>query len=155
MSSLQAAFGSRLGRFSAIGPWQVVNLTRKEAQRQTANRTVLLGNAARLLHPVAGQGYNLAVRDAKVLTELLAKQRLVTKNSDPGSATMLDAFVAARAADQQQTVRLTDWLARGFRGHAALPAHLRALSLVGLDQISPLRQRFARMSMGFSQHGLG
>jgi len=160
LQHLQSQFGYRLGRFRRLGPRTVVPLVRIEAQRQIGSRLVLLGNAARLLHPVAGQGYNLAMRDAAALLRFLSGEHnfhnelLVPAQSqrvaDPGDGTLLQAFAASRIADQQRVVRLTDTLARGFRGRAAAPSHLRALGLMGLDTVAPLRQQFAQHSMGLT-----
>jgi len=146
LARLQQRFGYRLGRFEAVGPRLVLPLVRIEATAQTASRTVLLGNAMRLLHPVGGQGYNLAMRDVEVLLQLLERER----GADPGDAGVLTEFAAARAPDQQRVVRFTDTLARSFRGQAALPGHVRSAALLGLDTLTPLRRRFARQSMGLS-----
>ena len=142
LAHLQRRFGYRLGRFPALGPRTFVPLARVEARRQVAPRAVLLGNAARLLHPIAGQGYNLALRDAARLVETLVPA------GDPGEAARLAAFAAARRRDQRRVVLLTDTLARTFRGENAALSQLRALALVGLDTVSPLRRRFARLAMG-------
>ncbi len=144
LARLQSRFGFRLGRFAAVGPRLVLPLVRIEATAQTASRTLLLGNAVRLLHPVGGQGYNLAMRDVESLLQLLAQQG----DGDPGDPDLLSAFVAARRADQQHVVRFTDTLARGFRGKASLPGHVRSAALLGLDMVSPLRRRFAARTMG-------
>lgn len=144
LQRLQQRFGYRLGRFAAMGPRFATPLVRIEARQQIAQRTVLLGNAMRLLHPVGGQGYNLAMRDVAQLQELL----VCDGNTDPGNASLLNRFVQLRQADQEVVVRFTDVLARGFRGKASLPAHARALGLVSLDTVAPLRQRFARRTMG-------
>ena len=146
MQRMQKRFGYRLGRFESIGPRFVTPLVRIEATEQTGARTVLLGNAARLLHPVGGQGYNLAMRDGAELQRLLQQQQ----DSDPGHPDLLAQFVKNRQDDQAQVVQFTDLLARGFRGKAAVPAHLRAMGLIALDTFSPLRQRFARRTMGLA-----
>lgn len=143
---LQQRFGYRLGRFKAVGPRFATPLMRIEATRQTDKRTVLLGSAMRLLHPVGGQGYNLAMRDVAQLCEQLRE----CDGADPGSAALLDIFVENRVRDQKQVVQFTDLLARGFRGKASLPAHVRALGLISLDTFSPLRDRFARRTMGLA-----
>ena len=108
---------------------------------------MLLGNAVRLLHPIGGQGYNLAVRDMEQLQRLLAEHRRSNQPTDPGAASLLKRFVDMRMADQRRTVQFTDVLARGFRGKSAIPAQLRSLGMLGLDTVSPLRTRFARMTM--------
>lgn len=151
LARLQRRFGYRLGRFTAVGPRLVVPLVRIEADAQSAQRTVLLGNAARLLHPVGGQGYNLAMRDVDELTVRLGRQYTSSVSDDPGEPQLLADFVAARGSDQRQIVRFTDTLARSFRGHSALPGHIRSAALLGLDTVSPLRSHFARRTMGLSR----
>lgn len=146
LQRLQRRFGYRLGRFKAVGPRMVTPLVRIEACEQIAERTVLLGNAMRLLHPVGGQGYNLAMRDVAELVGLLQQNM----DTDPGNASLLSQFVENRRKDQNQVVTFTDVLARGFRGEASLPAHVRAFGLISLDAVSPLRQAFARRTMGLS-----
>lgn len=141
---LQTRFGFRLGRLQAVGPRFIVPLVRIESDKQIAGRTALLGNAMRLLHPVGGQGYNLAMRDAAQLVEMLGQ----VGSKDPGEAELLSQWVALRVADQESTVRFTDALARGFRGKAAIPGHIRSAALLGLDLLDPLRQRFAYKTMG-------
>ena len=146
LARLQNRFGYRLGKFKRVGPRHIMPLLRIESKAQTSQRTVLMGNAVRLLHPVGGQGYNLAMRDLDELARLLDK----TVVNDPGSETLLSSFASARVADQKSIVRLTDLLARGFRGHASLPAHVRSSALLGLDMIGPLRKQFAAKTMGLT-----
>lgn len=143
LASLQAAFGHRLGKFTSVGKRVCVPLVRIEAKQAVGQRLLLMGNALRLLHPVAGQGYNLAIRDAHALL-----QHLSDLSIDPGSRTLLHTFADSRKKDHAQVVRMTDLLARTFRGSASLPAHVRALGLLGLDRIAPLRDRFTQRSMG-------
>ena len=150
-SHLQSRFGHRLGVIKRVGPRFFTPLVRIEATRQIAERALLLGNAARLLHPIAGQGYNLAIRDIEGLLSLLGSASTSASTSDLqdlGSNSLLQDFVRQRQGDQQAVVRLTDLLARGFRGSASLPSHARSLGLMGLDAFAPLRQGFARRSMG-------
>lgn len=146
LARLQARFGYRLGKFKQVGPRFVMPLMRIESDAQTSRRTVLMGNAVRLLHPVGGQGYNLSMRDVDVLVKLLDKDVV----SDPGADNLLSEFALDRRADQKSIVRFTDLLARGFRGHASIPGHLRSSALLGLDMIAPLRKQFASKTMGVS-----
>lgn len=143
LEALQSAFGYRLGKFVCVGKRVFVPLVRIEAARQNAHRLLLMGNAMRLLHPVAGQGYNLAMRDVSELVVALDNTTI-----DPGDTALLQAYAHSRIADQQRVVRMTDLLARAFRGHASMPAHIRALGLLGLDRLPALRDRFARQGMG-------
>ena len=145
LARLQSRFGYRLGRFVAVGPRFLTPLVRIEANEQIAHRTVLLGNAMRLLHPVGGQGYNLAMRDVAELVRLLGEQG---ESPDPGNSELLARFVEHRAADQKRVVQFTDALARGFRGKSPIFAHVRSLGLMGLDTLSPLRREFAKRTMG-------
>ena len=145
---LQSRFGHRLGPIKRVGPRYFTPLVRIEATRQMAERTLLLGNAARLLHPIAGQGYNLAIRDIEGLLSLLGTRSGCELTKDPGSKVLLNSFVSQRQHDQRTVVRMTDLLARSFRGSASLPSHARSLGLIGLDAFAPLRQEFARRSMG-------
>lgn len=151
---LQSRFGYRLGIIKEVGPRFFTPLLRIEARSQIATRSLLLGNAARLLHPVAGQGYNLAIRDIESLLSLFDEESTHEAalsgdvDFDPGSSALLTTFVSRRKKDQQAVVSLTDALARSFRGSAALPSHVRSLGLMGLDAFTPLRRGFARRSMG-------
>ena len=142
LAHLQARFGRRAGRFARAGARAFVPLARVEARATRASRALLVGNAARLLHPVAGQGYNLALRDVAALVDALEGA------ADPGDAALLARYERARRTDRRRTVALTDALARAFRGRAALPGRLRAAGLVGLDLAGPVRRAFARASAG-------
>jgi len=143
LNELQEAFGFRLGRFLSVGQRFLTPLVRIEAAQQVGPRLLLMGNAMRLLHPVAGQGYNLAMRDAVCLLDILNDTQ-----SDPGEVSTLNAFAQSRMDDHKAVVRMTDALARTFRGTAAPIAHMRALGLLGLDRIPALKDRFAQHSMG-------
>lgn len=143
IDALQSAFGYRLGKFVGLGKRVYVPLVRIEAAQQHAHRLLLMGNAMRLLHPVAGQGYNLAMRDVSELISVLDDTTI-----DPGDTTLLQAYAKSRIADHKRVVRMTDFLARAFRGQASMPAHVRALGLLGLDRLPVLRNRFVKQSMG-------
>jgi len=149
IEKLQTQFGYRLGRIVSVGARITCPLIRREAVKQVGERTVLLGNAVRLLHPVAGQGFNLALRDTAVLLDCMG-QKTESRFVDPGSHDVLKSFVDARARDQNQVVTLTDTLARTFRGNAKFPGHVRALALAGMDGIGPLRDQFAQRTMGYT-----
>jgi 2-octaprenyl-6-methoxyphenol hydroxylase len=141
---LQQEFGHRLGAFTQIGERVVFPLTRIEAQQPLHGRLLLLGNALRLVHPVAGQGYNLAMRDIASLSSLLNG----AGKSDPGNAQLLQDYVASRESDHQRVTRLTDTLARSFRGYASLPGHLRGAGLLGLAAVPLLSREFTRQGLG-------
>lgn len=137
---LAARMPSRAGRVVAVGPRMHIPLERIEASQQHAPRVALVGNALRLLHPVAGQGYNLAIRDMATLVDTLDGA------ADPGDATLLSDWVSQRRHDQRSTVALTDALARVFRGQSRSLGHARALGLIALDLVAPARRQFARVT---------
>lgn len=143
LEELQNAFGYRLGKFSSVGKRVYVPLVRIEARQHVAHRLLLMGNALRLLHPIAGQGYNLAMRDVSAMLAMFNNTDI-----DPGNSLLLESFATSRSKDHSQVVQMTDLLARTFRGSASIPAHLRALGLLGLDRVPPLRNSFTQFSMG-------
>lgn len=136
LARLGAAFGSRLGRFTHTTARLAYPLG-LNAQAGGTARTVAIGNAAQTLHPVAGQGLNLGLRDAAVLARVLAQ------DSSPAG---LERYAQLRQADRGLTVRVTDTMARIFTGSA--PAQgLLGLSLGLLDVFSPARRSMAELMM--------
>ena len=119
-----------------------------------------MGNAARTLHPVAGQGFNLAVRDMGSLIATLRHRSPTSHEThgsqetqashDPGDASVLNAYADNRKKDQQHTIALTDALARIFRGANPAFSHLRSAGLLSLDRLPGARQTFGRAAMGVS-----
>ena len=136
LTQLGEAFGSRLGRFTQCSARMSYKLGLNAEPRATA-RTVAIGNAAQTLHPVAGQGLNLGLRDAAVLGRLLAHE--VTP-------AQLAKFAGARAIDRQLTIGLTDAMARAFAQAGPLQA-LLGLSLGALDAVAPARSLLADLMM--------
>lgn len=143
---LQENFGFRLGRLLEVGDCKLMPLHLVEAEAPFAGRVLLLGNALRSLHPVAGQGFNLALRDIGALIEELTKNSGQRDAGDPG---LLQRYADSRKSDQADTVRMTDGFARLFRGNSAF-SHLRAAGLLSLNHIPPLQKLFARKAMGLS-----
>ncbi|MGN6390375.1 MAG: UbiH/UbiF/VisC/COQ6 family ubiquinone biosynthesis hydroxylase [Burkholderiaceae bacterium] len=139
LAALQRAFGDRLGRFLRTGPRRAYPLGLTTQAAATA-RTVAIGNAAQTLHPVAGQGLNLGLRDAAVLARTLSRE---------ASPAALRQFLAARRPDRNLTVRLTDALARVFvRGPGnAWPQPLLGTALALTDLIPPAKQALAEQMM--------
>lgn len=146
IARLQARFGWRLGRLSAPSPRQAYPLKLKLVRETIHERLVLIGNAAHTLHPVAGQGFNLGLRDVAALAEALAEA--ARRGSDPGAPNTLAEYARWRGRDQADTARLTDTLARLF----VVPWHpvrlARNLGLLGLDLLPAARHRLARRFMG-------
>ena len=136
LARLGAAFGSRLGRFSHTTARLAYPLG-LNAQAGGTARTVAIGNAAQTLHPVAGQGLNLGLRDAAVLARVLAQ------DSSPAG---LERYAQLRQADRGLTVRVTDTMARIFTGSAPTQG-LLGLSLGLLDAFPPARKGLAELMM--------
>lgn len=142
MGQLQQRFGFRLGHIMRCGKRHVYPLAYIAAEQLTKGRVAIIGNAAHALHPVSGQGYNLALRDVAAMAELIAR------HDDPGHALLLAEYHAARYQDMQRTYRFTDTLVQLFSNRLTPLAHARAAGLVLLDMVPPLRHLLARQSMG-------
>lgn len=136
LARLGQAFGTRLGRFTATGARTAYRLGLNAGTGGSA-RTVAIGNAAQTLHPVAGQGLNLGLRDAAVLARLLAQE---------ATPAALARFGAARSLDRTLVVGLTDAMARAFAGVGPTQA-LLGLSLGLLDTVAPARALLADLMM--------
>jgi 2-octaprenyl-6-methoxyphenol hydroxylase len=139
LSELERAFGTRLGHFTSITQRNAYPLG-LNAHASATSRTVAIGNAAQTLHPVAGQGLNLGLRDATVLASLLAK------NATPAA---LQQFVEIRTTDRNLTIRLTDTMARVFASapDGALSQTLLGLSLGMVDAFKPAKRLLAEQMM--------
>jgi 2-octaprenyl-6-methoxyphenol hydroxylase len=139
--ALNRAFGERLGSLSCIAPRHVAPLFMSLRRSQVEGRTVAIGNAAQTLHPVAGQGLNLGLRDAAALAQALAPWLRDTAR-DPAEA--LRGYARARRSDRWITAALTDLLPRVFATGLAPVEHACGLALLALDLSSPLRAPLAR-----------
>ena len=145
---LQECFGNRLGRLQAASPRSTFALSLVRSESVTARRCVLIGNAANQLHPVAGQGLNLGLRDAAVLAEMVA--RAVRRGLDPGDPGLLAEYSRRRRRDQDSVVRFTDALARGFTAGPPALGVLRGAGLLALDLVPAAGRAFARRAMGLA-----
>ncbi len=144
LAGLQRAFGLRLGRFTRVGRRQAYPLALTTAESLVAPRAAVIGNAAQSLHPVAGQGFNLALRDVAVLAELLAE------GGDPGATGLLARYAEWRAPDREAVVRFTDMLVRGFGLPLGPLGRARGQGLVLFDLLRPVKREFARRTMGLA-----
>ncbi len=142
IKALQSDFGRRLGRIVRVGARRVFPLRLAQASRMVAGRVVALGNAVHTLHPVAGQNFNLTLRDVAALAEGVFAAR------DAGAPGMLAAWQTARRADVRRVVRFTDFLARAFTRRWCALAPLRGAALLGFDLCPPLRRAVVRRSLG-------
>ncbi len=146
LAALQNLAGDRHGRLSEPGPRQAQPLLRRQTRSQEA-RVLLIGNAAQTVHPVAGQGLNLGLRDALVLALQAAGQA----HTDLGGAEFINRYERTRSFDRHVTVGLTDLLARVTRIGAGpgmtLPGLTRGLALTALQACPPARRFLARRLM--------
>lgn len=139
----QERFGWRLGRLSRPGKRHPYAIQRVAARELVAQRAVLVGNAAQTVHPIGAQGFNLGLRDALTLAELL------TNAEDPGAEELLATYAARRAADREGTMTMS----HGLVQLACLPQPLlgpfRSLAMLAFDRVPPLQRLLARRGMGF------
>lgn len=139
----QRRFGWRLGRLGRPGKRHPYAIKRVAARQLIAPRAVLVGNAAQTVHPIGAQGFNLGLRDALTLAELVAEA------ADPGSRALLERYAARRAPDRTGTMAMSHNLVR----FACMPqpwlAPFRSLALLAYDRVPPLQQILARRGMGF------
>ena len=140
LAALQRTFGERLGRFTRISPRHAFPLG-LNARPGQGRRVVAIGNAAQTLHPVAGQGLNLGLRDAARLAQTLTPW-LAHPQGNPGAA--LTEFAQARHIDRFITAGLTDLMPRAFATGLASVEHACGLALLGMDLASPLRAPLAQ-----------
>jgi 2-octaprenyl-6-methoxyphenol hydroxylase len=145
LRELQERFGWRAGRFVRAGVRASYPLKLTRAATTVADRTVLIGNAAQALHPVAGQGFNLGLRDAAMLAEVVAAAK-----SDVGSPELLRRFAAWRQGDRSGVVRFTDGLVKMFADTRPAVGVLRNLGLLLFDLSPPAKSALARVSAGFA-----
>jgi 2-octaprenyl-6-methoxyphenol hydroxylase len=141
---LQRRFGWRAGRLLRVGHRGAYPLKLTRAAAPVATRTVLIGNAAQALHPVAGQGFNLGLRDAAMLAEVIANAQ-----GDPGAPELLRRFADWRSRDRGGVVRFTDGLVRLFGNQRPGVGLLRNLGLLMFDLSPPAKSALARVSAGF------
>ncbi|QKT03122.1 2-octaprenyl-6-methoxyphenyl hydroxylase [Ectothiorhodospiraceae bacterium 2226] len=147
-AALQARFGERLGRFERVGARAHYPLQRVVAGEPGRGRVVIIGNAAHSLHPVAGQGLNLGLRDAAVLAELVVDAQRAGR--DVGGEALLEEFARWRRLDQWAVSGFTDALVRVFSTPFPPLAHARGLGLLALDLLPPLKRTLSRQAMGLS-----
>lgn len=151
LDELQAAFGFRLGGFSRIGKRAAYPLTLSKALRLTAERSVLVGNAAHGLHPVAAQGFNLGLRDVAALSDCIADAlQEMPGQADIGSAALLSRYAEWRRGDQKKLVGFTDGIVRLFGSGRPASRLARNLGMLAFDLVPGVRGEFARHTMGLA-----
>jgi 2-octaprenyl-6-methoxyphenol hydroxylase len=148
--SLQAAFGWRLGRFVKVGARHAYPLALTRADEHVASRLAVVGNAAQGLHPIAGQGFNLGLRDAACLAEVLVDARRETGENafDPGAVEVLDRYRAWRGEDRGRIVAFTDGLVRAFSNPFGPVKTLRDLGMLAFDLSPAAKRALSQLSLG-------
>ncbi|WP_127021207.1 2-octaprenyl-6-methoxyphenyl hydroxylase [Rheinheimera mangrovi] len=145
LAALQQSAGHRAGVFKTVGQRVVYPLSLKRATEASRHRTVLLGNSLHNLHPIAGQGFNLAIRDIFSLSLLLQKHQ-----TDVGCYSLTKAYQQARLPDMQQVIMYTDSLVRLFSNSSRLMALGRNTGLFALNLCPDLKQAVANQAMGLN-----
>ncbi len=148
---LKQRFGERAGHFINVSQRHVYPLSLMRAQEHVRQRLAIIGNAAHTLHPVAGQGFNLGLRDVAVLSQVImdAVRSKDSENNDIGDLAVLQTYADWRRRDHIQTAMATDSLVRIFSNSFLPLTALRNLGLLVVDLVPPLKKVFARHAMGF------
>ncbi|MBB3227656.1 2-octaprenyl-6-methoxyphenol hydroxylase [Luteibacter sp. Sphag1AF] len=141
----QERFGWRLGRLSRPGKRHPYQIRRVAADALVARRAVVVGNAAQTVHPIGAQGFNLGLRDALTLSEM------VTAATDPGADALLADYAARRQSDREGTMAMSHGLVRLACLEQPFLGPLRSLAMLAFDRVSPLRHAMARRGMGFRE----
>lgn len=144
LARLQQAFGYRAGVLQSVGSRVSYPLTLKFSKQASKHRLLLCGNSLHNLHPIAGQGFNLALRD------IAAIRALVANAADPGGYAVTSAYQQLRQPDMNNVITLTDALVRLFSNSSRLMAFGRSVGLTALMQIDALKQQFASQTMGLT-----
>ena len=147
-AELLNAFGWRAGRWTRIGRRNSYPLTLTRAEETVSGRVVLIGNAAQALHPVAGQGFNLGLRDAATLAEMLASGSIA--DFAPTTAELLEKFAAWRAEDRKGVTRFTDGLVKLFGSDTPGVGLVRNFGLLLFDMSPAAKRALSRVSWGFA-----
>ncbi|MFL6551167.1 MAG: 2-octaprenyl-6-methoxyphenyl hydroxylase [Povalibacter sp.] len=153
LSRLQDAFGFRLGRFTRVGARQIYPLALTRAEEHIAPRLVVVGNAAQSLHPIAGQGFNLGLRDAASIAEVLADALAASHASvefDAGDGLLLNRYREWRGSDRQKIVGFTDGLVRLFTQPFGPVKFARDLGLLTFDLMPAAKDALSQLSLGAS-----
>jgi len=145
LAQLQSSFGYRLGRFTRVGRRHAYPLALTRASERTGKRVVIIGNAAQGLHPIAGQGFNLGLRDVATLAETIADDV-----NRIGEEAPLERYEEWRRADRRSVIAFTDGLVRLF-GNPLVPVKLaRDLGLLLFDVTPVAKTALSGLSMGFA-----
>ena len=148
LSQLQLAFGNRLGKFTQVGKRHSYPLKLVKATTQVKRRMALIGNAAHTLHPIAGQGFNLGMRDVAALAQILVEEHRAGR--DIGLLRTLQPYQQWRQLDHKRIIGFTDNLVKIFSNRFAPLALARNIGLVATDVAPPLKHLLAKHTMGMA-----
>lgn len=148
LQHIQQRFGDRLGFFTKAGKRTIYPLVLHKAREQIRSHIVLMGNAAHGMHPVAGQGFNLSLRDCLALAETL--QTAVTNNETIGALTVLQRYVDRQSWDQQKTINTSHLLTLLFSTAEPGATFARNTGLLSLNFLPGIKNWFAKQAMGLS-----
>ncbi len=152
LKELQLCFGYRLGTLQRVGTRYSFPVQLVTSNEQVRSNVVIVGNAAHSLHPVAGQGFNLALRDVAMLANELGRAAL-EGNSSLGEYSVLEGYLNNQKLDQERTILLSDLLPRIF-GNRTFPMVLaRNIGLLALDVLPLCRRSFTQLGMGLQTRG--
>jgi 2-octaprenyl-6-methoxyphenol hydroxylase len=149
LATLQHCFGFKLGELSLSAPRRAFPLSLIRAEAMVSGRAVIIGNAAHQLHPVAGQGFNLGLRDVVKLAEMLTEQSEL--NRDIGETKLLQAYAASRKKDHDLTIGFTDTVVKIFSNEWLSLALVRNMGLTLLDHIPAVKKLLTRHAMGLAE----
>ncbi len=149
LATLQLCFGFKLGELSLSAPRRAFPLSLIRAEAMVSGRAVIIGNAAHQLHPVAGQGFNLGLRDVVKLAEILTEQSEL--NRDIGETKLLQAYAASRKKDHDLTIGFTDTVVKIFSNEWLSLALVRNMGLTLLDHIPAVKKLLTRHAMGLAE----
>ena len=145
LCEVQARFGWRLGRLLKVGGRRAYPLSLSRAERSSSGRCIMVGNAAQALHPVAGMGFNLGLRDVASLAELIAERCGEGRGEID---TVAGAYDAWRAPDRREVIAFTDGLVRVFASPWGPVRRLRYLGLLAFDLLPPAKAALSGLSTG-------
>ncbi len=148
-TALTESFGTWLGKVTSVGKRDIYPLKLVQAKEQIYHRMALIGNALHTIHPIAGQGFNLGVRDVKQLAELINQTLDKNKNADLGAWQLLTQYQQQRAKDLQQVIALTDSLVTLFSNQLPPLVMGRNIGLKVLNYCTPLKKILVQKTMGY------
>jgi len=149
LARLQAEFGPGVGQFTKVGKRALYPLSLSVASEQIRPGLVLLGNVAHTLHPVAGQGFNLALRDAIALAATV--RSAMAANESPGKISYLQQYQQRVSRDQLSTIGFSHYMTRLFSSRHAALGWLRQWGMASIDLVPPVRRALGRQAMGYHQ----